>query len=278
MAQGRHHGEDAWAATAGVRRVPTAMTLNVATATTGRVTNSRQASSGAGRVSSASSGVGTAIRRRGTAASVSTRRCTTRAVSDQCAARSASGHVSAKTRATTAPARDHQLATGGEGTRRRSQPYVTHAERVRDHQRRDRQPGDGVRVPRPGVAGRGGGRAGAAHGEEHAAHGRRGSGWRRLRSRPWWTGSSGSPTWCSCCCATSGPSRCARSPRRCRGTRPRKARPGVKRSSVTSARCATGASRSRRCPSTARSKWATSSVPRTTTCPTSTWRRTSKRP
>src|ERR1700722_11498559 len=58
----RHHGEDAWAATAGVTSVPTATTVKVTTATTGRVRNSKQASIGAGRVSMASSGGGMARR------------------------------------------------------------------------------------------------------------------------------------------------------------------------------------------------------------------------
>ena len=104
-------------------------------------------------------------------------------------------------------------------------------------------------VPAPACA--------ATHGESRRRHGaepacrawgRRGRGWRRLRSRPWWTGSSGSPTWCSCCCATSGRNRCARSRPRCPGTRPRRARRGARPSSATSGPCATAASRSRAVP------------------------------
>jgi hypothetical protein len=57
--------DEAWAATAGVRRVPTAMTVNTTTATTGRVRTSRARSTGAGRVRAAMRGAGRARQQQG---------------------------------------------------------------------------------------------------------------------------------------------------------------------------------------------------------------------
>ena len=83
------------AATEGVSRVPTAIEVKTTTATGGLLTNASVASMARGLVRRAASGDGTDNRSIGAATSTRSNRWTTRAVSDQCAARSSSGQDSA---------------------------------------------------------------------------------------------------------------------------------------------------------------------------------------
>ena len=85
--------------TAPVVRVPTATTVTKTMAGTGRTATRSTASTGAGRVSACEKGRGVPVTSSGGTASMRRRRWTTRASSDQWAARSPSGQVTASRRA-----------------------------------------------------------------------------------------------------------------------------------------------------------------------------------